>query len=132
MVFIGHGLATCVSSTTNVCCLSLEQGFICGCQEPYIGQRCEVINYCSRNPCLNGGLCKNVANGFECLCSPSHHGRSCEILNPCRYYISQFLLHFPDMLLSNNTGLNNTFFVMTFLSGGNHIVLSIFKYTGFV
>ena len=38
-----------------------------------------VIDACSSQPCLNGGICNATANGFTCLCSPLLTGVRCEI-----------------------------------------------------
>ena len=38
-----------------------------------------VINACSSQPCLNGGICNATANGFTCSCSPLLTGVRCEI-----------------------------------------------------
>ena len=38
-----------------------------------------VIDACSSQPCLNGGICNATANGFTCSCSPLLTGVRCEI-----------------------------------------------------
>ena len=46
-------------------------------------------NYCSKNPCQNGGQCFDVNNNFKCECLPNWLGKTCaeEIIkcssNPC-------------------------------------------------
>ena len=38
-----------------------------------------VIDACSSQPCLNGGICNATASGFTCSCSPLLTGMRCEI-----------------------------------------------------
>ena len=38
-----------------------------------------VIDACSSQPCLNGGICNATASGFSCSCSPLLTGVRCEI-----------------------------------------------------
>ncbi|KFM62752.1 hypothetical protein X975_21215, partial [Stegodyphus mimosarum] len=35
-----------------------------------MGRHCESkVNFCSSNPCLNGGVCSSVAQGHLCICA---------------------------------------------------------------
>ncbi|XP_078578459.1 uncharacterized protein LOC144863280 [Branchiostoma floridae x Branchiostoma japonicum] len=49
------------------------------------------IDYCSRNPCKNGGTCTNRASGFQCACPAGYEGDTCQTEidyncspNPCK------------------------------------------------
>lgn len=45
-----------------------------------------MINYCSSNPCSNGGTCSVATNfaGYSCKCPTQFTGQTCNnILNPC-------------------------------------------------
>ncbi|KAM6922069.1 protein crumbs homolog 1 [Xenentodon cancila] len=49
---------------------------------------CSGDNTCSRNPCLNGGMCFSKWDDFTCTCPPNTGGRRCEevkwcTLSPC-------------------------------------------------
>lgn len=50
----------------------------CDCGYWATGSRCEtVFDHCYRNPCNNGGVCKNVILDFECECSDGTTGKDC-------------------------------------------------------
>lgn len=44
---------------------------------------CSGDNKCSRNPCLNGGMCFSMWDDFSCSCPPSTSGRHCEEVRWC-------------------------------------------------
>ncbi|KAG7230611.1 hypothetical protein INR49_025328 [Caranx melampygus] len=44
---------------------------------------CSGDNACSRNPCLNGGMCYSKWDDFTCSCPPSTAGRHCEDVRWC-------------------------------------------------
>ncbi|XP_051556337.1 protein crumbs homolog 1-like [Myxocyprinus asiaticus] len=49
---------------------------------------CTGDNYCSNNPCLNGGVCYSMWDDFTCSCPPNTAGQRCEevkwcALSPC-------------------------------------------------
>ncbi|XP_056233694.1 protein crumbs homolog 1 isoform X2 [Seriola aureovittata] len=44
---------------------------------------CSGDNACSRNPCLNGGMCYSKWDDFTCTCPPSTAGRHCEEVRWC-------------------------------------------------
>jgi hypothetical protein len=46
---------------------------------------CETqIDYCSPNPCLNGGSCSKWGFfGYKCLCSANYTGKNCQNINYC-------------------------------------------------
>ncbi|XP_035504606.2 protein crumbs homolog 1 isoform X2 [Scophthalmus maximus] len=44
---------------------------------------CSGDNACSRNPCLNGGMCYSTWDDFTCSCPPSTSGRRCEEVRWC-------------------------------------------------
>ena len=37
-----------------------------------------VFDYCSDNPCDNGGVCKNTERHFVCECQPGYEGDLCQ------------------------------------------------------
>ncbi|XP_028301371.1 protein crumbs homolog 1 isoform X2 [Gouania willdenowi] len=44
---------------------------------------CSGDNTCSRNPCLNGGMCYSKWDDFTCACPPSTSGQRCEKVKWC-------------------------------------------------
>ncbi|KAK7888603.1 hypothetical protein WMY93_024163 [Mugilogobius chulae] len=44
---------------------------------------CTGDDKCSRNPCLNGGMCFSMWDDFSCSCPPSTSGRHCEEVRWC-------------------------------------------------
>ena len=37
-----------------------------------------MVDYCTNNPCKNGGTCINLDDKFECICSEAAKGLRCE------------------------------------------------------
>lgn len=57
-----------------------NQTISCLCFPGYTGQFCSnKIDYCSSNPCVNGGVCRSTSSGFTCSCPQSHTGNFCQI-----------------------------------------------------
>ncbi|XP_064106311.1 putative neural-cadherin 2 [Macrobrachium nipponense] len=50
----------------------------CGQGLHLVGGRCEDIDECAWQPCLNGGTCYNVRPGFLCVCGPTYAGKHCQ------------------------------------------------------
>ncbi|KAL7879418.1 hypothetical protein SRHO_G00016720 [Serrasalmus rhombeus] len=44
---------------------------------------CRGDNSCSKNPCLNGGVCYSMWDDFTCSCPPNTAGRRCEEVKWC-------------------------------------------------
>ncbi|KAM3620131.1 uncharacterized protein V6R79_018650 [Siganus canaliculatus] len=44
---------------------------------------CSGDSTCSRNPCLNGGMCYSMWDDFSCICPPRTSGRRCEEVRWC-------------------------------------------------
>lgn len=40
--------------------------------------QCELLNYCSVNPCENGGQCVPQYAGYVCACLPGYGGSTCQ------------------------------------------------------
>ncbi|XP_030582747.1 protein crumbs homolog 1 isoform X2 [Archocentrus centrarchus] len=85
---------------------------------------CSGDNICSRNPCLNGGMCYSKWDDFTCTCPPSTSGRRCEEvkwcqLSPCPTDAQCRMLNQGYECYSNATFLNDS----TVLSyrGNGHI-----------
>lgn len=50
---------------------------------PVLGRKCEnMIDYCARSVCENGGTCVNYLGFRECRCPVGYSGNDCEI-TPC-------------------------------------------------
>ncbi|EMP31745.1 Protein jagged-1 [Chelonia mydas] len=70
--------------SSNVCgphgkCKSQAGGkFTCECNKGFTGTYChENINDCSKNPCHNGGTCRDLVNDFFCECKNGWKGKTC-------------------------------------------------------
>ncbi|CAL1528983.1 unnamed protein product [Lymnaea stagnalis] len=78
---------------------------ICGENQTSISgeQGCEVKNFCTSFPCLNGGTCRNVTGGFHCECPDKFEGSLCKIekednslndtcatVDPCKSTMAEF------------------------------------------
>ncbi|XP_069558488.1 protein crumbs homolog 1 isoform X2 [Brachyistius frenatus] len=73
---------------------------------------CSGDNACSRNPCLNGGMCFSKWDDFTCTCPPSTAGRHCEEvqwceLSPCPVDAECVMLNQGYECYSNATFLND-------------------------
>ncbi|CAH2083519.1 unnamed protein product [Euphydryas editha] len=98
----GIGLHGCyvsvVDNTTRRCennpcgthghCHPLRNGYTCICYQGFSGAHCnEENNFCTNNPCQNGGTCRvdeKVSRGFRCECTASFSGDLCQVHSqPC-------------------------------------------------
>ncbi|XP_012709063.2 protein crumbs homolog 1 isoform X1 [Fundulus heteroclitus] len=89
---------------------------------------CSGDNACSRNPCLNGGICFSEWDDFTCTCPSSTAGRRCEEvkwceLAPCPAAAECKMLPQGYECYSNATFLNDST-VMAF-RGNGHISRNI-------
>ncbi|XP_078025025.1 protein crumbs homolog 1 isoform X2 [Epinephelus lanceolatus] len=89
---------------------------------------CSGDDACSRNPCLNGGMCYSMWDDFTCTCPPSTAGRRCEEvrwceLSPCPTDSECRMLNQGYECYSNATFLNDS----TVLSyrGNGHITRNL-------
>ena len=48
------------------------------------GLKCQNIDDCHSNLCLNGGTCFDKENDFECKCQEDWVGKTCEGYDYCR------------------------------------------------
>ncbi|XP_044288680.1 delta and Notch-like epidermal growth factor-related receptor [Varanus komodoensis] len=68
----------------NGTCIDIVQkhdgnNFTCTCPTGYTGELCQSeIDYCSQQPCKNGGTCYSSISGFSCQCPEGYLGPSCE------------------------------------------------------
>ncbi|KAM3876330.1 protein crumbs homolog 1 [Diretmus argenteus] len=74
---------------------------------------CSGDNACSRNPCLNGGMCYSMWDDFTCTCPPNTAGRRCEEvrwceLSPCPVDADCRMLNQGYECYSNATFLNDS------------------------
>ena len=65
---------------------------MCQCLEGFTGANCEtvVMETCSKDSCLNNGLCVPEDEGYRCVCTDEWRGKRCQIrynpscdLSPC-------------------------------------------------
>lgn len=74
-------------------CVDEVGSYHCSCPSEFTGKHCEIrqnnvclpdeigippncsINYCSNNPCINGGLCNNDKDGYKCICPSGWKGK---------------------------------------------------------
>ncbi|KAM9385782.1 protein crumbs homolog 1 [Pholidichthys leucotaenia] len=83
---------------------------------------CSGDNMCSRNPCLNGGICYSKWDDFTCACPPSTRGWRCEEvqwceLSPCPSDSECRMLSQGYECYSNATFLNDST-VLTYRGNG--------------
>jgi uncharacterized membrane protein len=64
-----NGNGSCASQMTQKCL------YRCNAQ----GTDCDNTNYCSPNPCLNGGSCTNTTTGYTCACTGGWGGATCTV-----------------------------------------------------
>ena len=85
-------LEPCENNGTCVTDNSVDIGYECACEDPYISTNCTVLNSCLvQQPCLNGGTCDNIIldeamemSTFTCSCPANYTGRFCEqLLTSC-------------------------------------------------
>lgn len=67
-----------ISCTGNGLCIDQEQTFLCQCNPGFLGQLCEIVDYCQEIDCSGQGLCQNGADSFTCICNPGYTGQQCE------------------------------------------------------
>ncbi|XP_054876255.1 protein crumbs homolog 1 isoform X1 [Poeciliopsis prolifica] len=97
-------------------------------QIEHVIQGCPGDNACTRNPCLNGGICFSGWDDFTCTCPASTAGRHCDEvkwceLSPCPAPAECKMLQEGYECYSNATFLNDST-VMTF-RGNGHIFRNI-------
>ncbi|XP_055944672.1 neurogenic locus notch homolog protein 1-like isoform X2 [Argiope bruennichi] len=72
-------------------CTWISKGFfntekVCLCKLGYHEEKSKCVGPCTKNPCMNGGICKDVENGYECICPSKFTGDNftpCSS-NPCK------------------------------------------------
>jgi len=55
----------------------------CVCPHGFAGPRCDsFVDWCAanRNPCANGGTCRQDGNQFQCTCRPGWDGPLCDVM----------------------------------------------------
>ncbi|KAM9796106.1 protein crumbs homolog 1 isoform 2-T2 [Syngnathus typhle] len=89
---------------------------------------CSGDNTCSRNPCLNGGMCYTTWDDFTCACPPSTAGRHCEDvrwcqLSPCPADAECKIVHQGYECHTNATFLNDS--TVLVYRGNGHILRNL-------
>jgi len=57
-------------------------GFTCHCPSGFMGERCELVDPCSPNPCEHGGRCEREP--FRCDCQAPYTGEFCATSPACQ------------------------------------------------
>ncbi|XP_006215433.1 neurogenic locus notch homolog protein 4 isoform X1 [Vicugna pacos] len=56
----------------------------CSCLPGWTGEQCQLRDFCSANPCINGGVCLTTYPQIQCRCPPGFEGHACEHdINEC-------------------------------------------------
>uniref|UniRef100_A0A8C6WCM6 Neurogenic locus notch homolog protein 4 n=1 Tax=Nannospalax galili TaxID=1026970 RepID=A0A8C6WCM6_NANGA len=50
----------------------------CSCMPGWTGEQCQLRDFCSTNPCANGGQCLATYPQIQCRCPPGFEGHTCE------------------------------------------------------
>ncbi|MEJ1271066.1 hypothetical protein NN561_001898 [Cricetulus griseus] len=50
----------------------------CSCEPGWTGEQCQLRDFCSANPCANGGVCLATYPQIQCRCPPGFEGHTCE------------------------------------------------------
>ncbi|XP_033627827.1 delta-like protein 1 [Asterias rubens] len=78
-----HLIPLCTCSNGGTCIMNQDgYHYQCMCPEGFTGNRCETTDYCSTDPCVNGGTCINTLTGFSCSCPDGYTGNTCS-MNVC-------------------------------------------------
>ncbi|XP_062611525.1 uncharacterized protein LOC134273339 [Saccostrea cucullata] len=62
----------------NNACEDYEVRYKCSVYKVFPGGTCNIKNYCSPNPCKNGGNCNSQFNDFTCSCPFGYTGKLCQ------------------------------------------------------
>ena len=103
---------------------STDSNFYCSCPSGREGKLCELKrgDVCLKNPCQNGGSCKESPDGYSffCLCRAGYRGYHCELVtdackpNPCLHgglcvgeNPGYLFIFFDKLLIFKNLRINN-------------------------
>ncbi|XP_061898679.1 lactadherin-like isoform X4 [Entelurus aequoreus] len=54
--------------------------YVCKCQPGFEGVHCQNnVNDCARQPCQNGGTCRDLEGDFKCQCPSPFVGKNCQL-----------------------------------------------------
>ncbi|PWA18993.1 hypothetical protein CCH79_00004891 [Gambusia affinis] len=55
--------------------------YICKCQPGFEGAHCQInVNDCAKDPCRNGGTCRDLDGDYTCQCPSPYVGKQCQLL----------------------------------------------------
>ena len=60
-------------------CVKMMNSYTCVCDGGFIGEDCELIDYCFEQSCNGNGICTNEESSFVCNCNTGYTGIDCEI-----------------------------------------------------
>ncbi|OBS60147.1 hypothetical protein A6R68_08774 [Neotoma lepida] len=69
-----HLLSVPTEATAIARCNPLPTPPLC----PAAGEQCQLRDFCSANPCANGGVCLATYPQIQCRCPPGFEGHTCE------------------------------------------------------
>ena len=67
---------------------------MCVCNGGFTGTHCEtplIFDFCTPNPCQNGGSCTRLTDGFNCSCIKAFKGSTCDVSKGNGFYSFMFL-----------------------------------------
>ncbi|XP_042172039.1 lactadherin-like isoform X1 [Oncorhynchus tshawytscha] len=54
--------------------------YVCKCQPGFEGVHCQInVNDCEKQPCKNGGMCRDLDGDYTCLCPSPYVGKQCQL-----------------------------------------------------
>ncbi|XP_061595936.1 EGF-like repeat and discoidin I-like domain-containing protein 3 isoform X2 [Cololabis saira] len=53
--------------------------YVCTCQPGFEGVHCQInVNDCAKEPCNNGGICRDLDGDYTCQCTSPYVGKQCQ------------------------------------------------------
>ena len=63
-------------------CQNLNGTYACDCDDTWLGDNCQVRNFCHNVDC-NFGSCRNKRDGYACDCDDGYRGANCNAIDYC-------------------------------------------------